>query len=173
MGFAQGRCETRSFRWRWTCSCIPIQRGKGWNWPSKQEATGIVRRNDDEGQIASRESAKLVYGANSPYTSPARTGHHRRGHRSPTCRPWHDRTIGGKLIVGVSGDFDPVAMEARLRTAFEALPPVNSAPARHDVFPGPKPGISFIDKEDVNQSQRGDRRSAARTAAIPTFPRWR
>ena len=34
----------------------------------QQEATGIVRRNDDESGIADRESAKLVYGANSPYT---------------------------------------------------------------------------------------------------------
>jgi zinc protease len=117
----------------------------------QQEATGIVRRNDDEGEIASRESAKLVYGANSPYT------------RQPELATigavtvedltaWHDRTIGGKLIVSVSGDFDPVAMEARLRAAFEALPPVKPTPARHDVFAGPKPGISFIDKEDVNQS---------------------
>ena len=122
----------------------------------QQEATGIVRRNDDEGEIASRESAKLVYGANSPYT------------RQPELatiaavtvddlKAWHDRTVGnklggGKLIVGVSGDFDPVAMEARLRAAFESLPPVKPAPARHDLFAGPKPGISFIDKEDVNQS---------------------
>ena len=34
----------------------------------QQVATGIVRRNDDEGEIADREAAKLVYGANSPYT---------------------------------------------------------------------------------------------------------
>ena len=34
----------------------------------QQEATGIVRRNDDEGGIASREAVKLVYGPNSPYT---------------------------------------------------------------------------------------------------------
>ncbi len=33
----------------------------------QQMATGIVRRNDDEGQIAGREAAKLVYGADSPY----------------------------------------------------------------------------------------------------------
>jgi zinc protease len=43
-------------------------------------------------------------------------------------------------------------MEAKLRAAFEGLPPVKAAPARHDVFPGPKPGVNFIDKEDVNQS---------------------
>jgi len=122
----------------------------------QQVATGIVRRNDDEGEIAERESAKLVYGANSPYT------------RQPELatigavtlddlQAWHDRTVGskeggGKLIVGVSGDFDPVAMEAKLRAAFEGLPPVKAALARNDVFAGPKPGIFFIDKEDVNQS---------------------
>ena len=43
-------------------------------------------------------------------------------------------------------------MEAKLRAAFEGLPPVKPTPARHDVFPGPKPGVYFIDKEDVNQS---------------------
>src|SRR6202789_3589592 len=34
----------------------------------QQAATEIVRRNDDEDGIAGRESAKLVYGVNSPYT---------------------------------------------------------------------------------------------------------
>ncbi len=117
----------------------------------QQEATGIVRRNDDEGQIADREAAKLVYGVNSPYT------------RQPEIatigavtvadlKAWHARTITGKLIVGVTGDFDSAAMEAKLRAAFEGLPPVKPTPVRHDQFPGPKPGVYFIDKEDVNQS---------------------
>jgi len=117
----------------------------------QQEAAGIVRRNDEESGIADRESAKLVYGANSPYT------------RQPELatigsvtvedlKAWHDRTIGGKLIVGIAGDFDPVAMEAKLRAAFESLPAVKPEPARHDAFPGPTPGLSFINKEDVNQS---------------------
>jgi zinc protease len=117
----------------------------------QQVATGIVRRNDDEGGIARRESAKLVYGANSPYT------------RQPELatigavtvddlKAWHDRTIGGKLIVSIHGDFDPAAMEAKLRAAFESLPPVKATPARHDQFADPKPGVSFIEKSDVNQS---------------------
>jgi zinc protease len=54
--------------------------------------------------------------------------------------------------VGISGDFDPVAMEAKVRAAFEGLPPATPEPPRHDEFPGPKPGLYFIDKEDVNQS---------------------
>jgi zinc protease len=117
----------------------------------EQEATGIVRRNDDEGEIASREAAKLVYGVDSPYT--------RQPELSTIAKvtvvdlqAWHDRTLRGKLIVGVSGDFDPATMEAKLRAAFEGLPPARPASVRHEAFGGPKPGISFIEKEDVNQS---------------------
>ena len=117
----------------------------------QQEATGIVRRNDDEGEIAERESAKLVYGADSPYTRQPEFATIGRV-TLDDLQAWHDRTLQGKLIVAVSGDFDPVAMEAKLRTAFESLPAAQPAPARHDAFPGPKPGLSFIDKEDVNQS---------------------
>ena len=117
----------------------------------QQEATGIVRRNDGEDEIAEREAAKLVYGANSPYT------------RQPELatiakitladlQAWHDRTLKGKLIVGISGDFDAAAMEAKVRAVFEAMPPVTPEPPRHDEFAGPKPGAYFIDKEDVNQS---------------------
>jgi zinc protease len=117
----------------------------------QQEASSIVRRNDDEGAIAEREAAKLVYGPGSPYT------------RQPELATigavtvadlaaWHDRTIKGRLIIGISGDFDPVAMEARVRAAFERLPPATPEPARHDEFAGPAPGVYFINKEDVDQS---------------------
>jgi zinc protease len=122
----------------------------------QQMAAGIVRRNDDEGAIAERESAKLVYGANSPYTRQpelATVGAVTVG----DLKAWHERTVGGttgggKLIVAIGGDFDPAAMEAKLRAAFEGLPKVKATPARREVFAGPKAGVSFIDKEDVNQS---------------------
>ena len=117
----------------------------------QQEATGIVRRNDDEGEIAGREAAKLVYGANSPYTRQPELA--TVGNISlADLQAWHDRTLKGKLIVGVKGDFDPVAMEARLRSVFGALPPATPLPPRHDEFAGPKPGAYFIDKDNVNQS---------------------
>jgi zinc protease len=117
----------------------------------QQDATGIVRRNDDSGEIAGRESSKLVYGASSPYT------------RQPELatigavtvadlNAWHDRTVHGKLIVAVSGDFDPTAMEAKLRATFEGLPQAKPLPARHDQFAQTNPGVFFINKEDVNQS---------------------
>jgi len=117
----------------------------------QQDATAIVRRNDSEDEIAEREATKLIYGADSPYA------------RQPELatigavtvkdlQAWHDRTITGKLIVSVSGDFDSAAMEATLRATFEGLPAAKPAPSRHEAFPGPKPGVYFINKEDVNQS---------------------
>jgi zinc protease len=117
----------------------------------QQTATGIVRRNDNEDEIAGREATKLVYGAESPYA------------RQPELatigavtlqdlESWHDRTIVGKLIVSVAGDFDSAVMESRLRSTFEGLPQVKPNTPRHETFPGPKPGVYFINKEDVNQS---------------------
>lgn len=117
----------------------------------QQMATGIVRRNDDEGQIAAREAAKLVYGPNSPYT------------RQPELKTmgavtvadlqaFHDKTIGDRMIVGVSGDFDPAAMEAKLRAAFEPLPAVHKVAVPHEDFHPPQHAVYFINKEDVNQS---------------------
>ena len=117
----------------------------------QQAEAGIVRRNDDAGSIASRESARLVYGANTPYgrqpeiaTIDAVT--------IADLEAWHKRTIGGKLIVSLEGDFDSSAMEAKLRTAFAPLPKVTPTPALTDSFHEPKPGIWFINKDDVNQS---------------------
>jgi zinc protease len=117
----------------------------------QQAATAIVRRNDDEGSIATREAGKLVYGPNSPYARQpelATIG----AVKVADLQAWHDRTLKGKLIVAISGDFDSAGMEAKIRTAFEALPPVTATPPRHDEFKGPTPGVYFINKEDVNQS---------------------
>ena len=117
----------------------------------QQEATGIVRRNDDEAGIATREAGRLVYGADSPYARQpelATIG----AVKLADLEAWHDRTLKGKLIVGICGDFDAAAMEAKVRAVFDALPKTQPTPARHDVFAGPKPGVYFIDKEDVNQS---------------------
>lgn len=118
----------------------------------QQEAAGIVRRNDDEGQIAGREAAKLVYGADSPYARQPELSTISKV-TIADLQAWHDRTINNKLIISISGDFDSAAMEAKLRSTFEGLPAAKPNPVRHEVFNGPTPGVYFINKEDVNQSQ--------------------
>ncbi len=117
----------------------------------QQEATGIVRRNDDEGGIAERESAKLVYGSDSPYTRQPELATIAKVSVAD-LEAWHDRTIQGKLIVGVSGDFDAAAMEAKLRQVFASLPAVKPLPPRHDRFDQARTGVFFVNKGDVNQS---------------------
>ena len=117
----------------------------------QQDATAIVRRNDEEGAIAEREAAKLVYGPNSPYTRQPELSTIGKVTISD-MQAWHDKTITNKLIIGVEGDFDPAAMEAKLRSAFESLPAANPLPSRHESFPEPKQAVYFINKEDVNQS---------------------
>lgn len=117
----------------------------------QQDATGIMRRNDDEGEIAGREAAKLVYGANSPYTRQPEFA--TIGAVTLTdLNAWHDRSLRGKLIVAVSGDFDPAAMEAKLRATFEPLPRVSPLPPHREAFHDPERAVYFVNKEDVNQS---------------------
>jgi zinc protease len=117
----------------------------------EQDATVIVRRNDDEAGIAGREAAKLVYGASSPYARQPELATI-SAVKLADLEEWHRRTIGGRLIVAVSGDFDSAAMETKLRAAFESLPAVKREPARHESFSEPKQALYFVDKEDVNQS---------------------
>jgi zinc protease len=117
----------------------------------QQEATGIVRRNDDVGEIAAREGDKLVYGANSPYARQPEFATISKVTLAD-LQTWHDQSIGGKLIVSVIGDFDSAAMEAKLRTTFEAMPQAKPNSVQHEDFAGPTPGVYFVNKEDVNQS---------------------
>jgi zinc protease len=117
----------------------------------QQAAAGIVRRNDEEAEIASREATKLVYGPNSPYARQAEL----KTIGAVTVQDfqaWHDKTIGNMLIVGISGDFDPASMESKLRAAFEPLPRVKALPRRDDEFRPPTQAVYFINKQDVNQS---------------------
>jgi len=115
-------------------------------------ATGIARRNDDAGEIAGRESTKLLYGASSPY---ARQAEYATvdGVTLDDLKSWHDRSVvPNNMIVSVVGDFDSAAMETKLRRVFEQLARgAGVQPAKID-FSGPKPGVYFADKEDVNQS---------------------
>jgi len=118
----------------------------------QQAAAGIVRRNDDASGIAAREAAKLVYGANSPYTREPELATIRVV-TLEDLKQWHDKTIvPNNMIIGVEGDFDAAAMEKALRDAFEGLPRGAAWPKPSGEFPGPKPGVYVVDKTDVNQS---------------------
>ncbi|HET9088373.1 MAG TPA: pitrilysin family protein [Acidobacteriaceae bacterium] len=118
----------------------------------RQEATGIIRRNDDPGEIAMREAEILAYGKDNPYarmpefsTIQAVT--------LPDLTAWHERTVApNNMILGVSGDFNTAEMEAKLRSAFDSVPRGPKFVPAAVTFPGPTPGVYLAQKNNVNQS---------------------
>ena len=118
----------------------------------QQEETGIIRRNDSASAIARREAQQLAYGKTNPY---ARTPEFAtvQAVTLDDLNQWHARTVApANMIVGITGDFDAAAMEQKLRAAFDPLPRGTAFAAAPIQFAEPKPGVYFVQKEDVNQS---------------------
>ncbi|GAC1628950.1 MAG: hypothetical protein NVS9B13_26740 [Candidatus Acidiferrum sp.] len=114
--------------------------------------TAISRRNDSPFQIAFREAAKLVYGADSPYARVPEYATVAAVNRDDLLA-WHQRYVHpNNILLGIVGDFDSATMEAKLRQAFESWPPGPAAPKTQLAFRAPKPGVYFIQKEDVTAS---------------------
>lgn len=117
-----------------------------------QVNTSIARRNDDPMEIAGRESTKLAYGANSPYARVPEYATVAAVTREDLF-DWHRKYIHpNNIILGVVGDFDAPVMEAKLKEAFASWPKGPAAQKLAVPFPEPKPGMYFIQKDDVNQS---------------------
>ena len=118
----------------------------------RQLNTEISRRNDQPFQIAFREAAKLVYGADSPYARVPEYATVAAVTRDDLLS-WHQQYVHpNNIILGVVGDFDSSAMEAKLREAFDSWPQGPAAPKMQASFSGPKPGIYFVAKDDVTAS---------------------
>jgi zinc protease len=112
----------------------------------------IARRNDNPSSIAGREAAKLAYGASNAYARQAEYATVRAVKRDDLVS-WHKTYVHpNNMIVGVSGDFDSAAMEAKLKAAFASWPK-GPSPAKESIqFQSAKPGYYLVSKEDVNQS---------------------
>ncbi len=115
--------------------------------------TAISRRNDEISDIAGRESTKLAWGAENPYARQAEYATVAAITRQDLL-DFHQKYLApNDVILGIVGDFDPVQMEARLRKEFESWPRGEQFKETPVDFRGAKPGIYFIAKEDVNQSE--------------------
>ncbi len=117
-----------------------------------QVNTGIARRNDNPLEIAQRESTKLAYGASSPY---ARVPEHATvaAVTRDDLLNWHRTYVHpNNIILGVVGDFDSRSMEATLKQVFASWAKGPGPKKLELSFQGPKPGVYFVQKNDVNQS---------------------
>ena len=118
-----------------------------------QANTAISRRNDEAADIRSRESAKLGYGADSPYARQPEYSTIAAITRDDLIA-FHKRFVHpNNIVFGITGDFDAAAMERKLRSAFSSWPRGPQAPAAPAVGTPAKPGVYLVTKEDVNQSQ--------------------
>src|SRR5215467_6851000 len=112
----------------------------------------ISRRNDEADAIAHREAIKLAYGPNNPYARIAEYATVAAVTRQDLI-DWHAKYVHpNNIILGITGDFDSAAMEARLRAAFESWPKSPTLPKPDIKYDPAKPGYYLIPKEDVNQS---------------------
>ncbi len=121
---------------------------------SKTQLNGaIARRNDDIGGVIGRETAKIAYGADHPYGRVTEYDTVAAVSRQDLL-DWHKQHLHpNNIMIGVVGDFDPAQMEATLRQAFESWPKGPAYQKPRLQFPGPKPGVYFAEKSDVNQSE--------------------
>ncbi len=118
----------------------------------QQMYTGIARRNDDVESIVHRESLIIGYGKDNPYarvpeyaTVASVTGQ--------DLLKWHQQYVyPNNIVFGITGDFDPRAMEAKLRQVFESWQKGPQAETPAIKFTEPKPGYYLVRKADVNQT---------------------
>ncbi|WP_158794019.1 pitrilysin family protein [Granulicella sp. L60] len=118
----------------------------------EQSYTSISRRNDDASAISIREAIQIAYGPHNPY---ARQSEYATiaSVTLDDLKAWHDRTVvPANLIVSISGDFNAADMERKLRAAFESLPAGKKFVSEKVTFTNPKPGVNFVEKSDVDQS---------------------
>ncbi len=118
----------------------------------RQMYTGISRRNDNVESIVARESRIIVYGKDNPYARVPEYSTVAAVTRQDLIN-WHQQYVyPNNIIFGITGDFDPKTMEARLRQAFESWSKGPQAKRPDIKFAEPKAGVYSVDKSDVNQT---------------------
>ncbi len=121
----------------------------------QQLYTVISRRNDDVESIVHREALIIGYGKGNPYARVPEYATVAAVTRQDLLN-WHQQYVyPNNIIFGISGDFDPKQMEAKLRQVFESWPKGPSAQTPEIKFAQPKPGYYLVKKGDVNQSSIG------------------
>ena len=118
----------------------------------KEYFDAISRRNDDVDGIVGRETAKLAYGAQNPYARVAEYKTVAAVTRQDFI-DWHHAHVNpNNIILGIVGDFDAPALEAKLRQGYGAWPKGPALKEEKIEFTPAKPGYYLVQKDDVNQS---------------------
>jgi len=102
--------------------------------------------------VVHRESRIIAYGKDNPYARVAEYATVAAVTRQDLLN-WHQQYVHpNNIIFGITGDFDPKAMQAKLEQAFSSWQKGPQAKPPDVKFTEPRPGMYFIRKTDVNQS---------------------
>ena len=122
---------------------------------AKSQTKGVIsRRNDNPGQIVSREFSDLVYGEDSPYAREPEYYTVDEISREDLVNFHGEYFHPNNTILSVWGDFDSAQMKQKLREAFGQW-------EREQGFTPPEPpqpegernySVNLVEKNDVNQS---------------------
>jgi zinc protease len=120
----------------------------------KTQLRGVIsRRNDDAGDIASREFSGLLYGRNTPYGWRMEYVHLDNIQREDLVAFHRRYFFPANIMLAVQGDFNTAQMQARLEILFgewdSAEAPVPRFP---EVTARPEPGVWLAAKSDVTQT---------------------
>lgn len=116
-------------------------------------AGGIPRRNDDPGDIATREFRKLIYGEESPYARTIEYTNLENISRDNVI-DFYSRTILPKnTILGIVGDFDPAQMKTLIDQTLGSWYDGNDgAVASPPAGQQESAGLFFVDQPQLTQS---------------------
>lgn len=114
----------------------------------------IARRNDNPGQIASREFSKLIYGENSPY---ARTIEYKdldKINREDLVNFYSKYVRPENIILGIVGDFDTAKMKSLIEKTFGNWQVKTPSPdlTINSVTQAKKAGVYIVDQPQLTQS---------------------
>jgi zinc protease len=119
-----------------------------------QERGAIARRNDDPGDIASREFQKAIYGANSPYGRTVEYSTLDNISPADIERFYQTYIRPDQIILGIVGDFDPQKMKALLEATLgdwqvSTPAPSKTIPPATAAYTG---GVFLVDIPQLTQS---------------------
>ncbi|HEX7153831.1 MAG TPA: pitrilysin family protein, partial [Thermoanaerobaculia bacterium] len=117
-----------------------------------QANTAISRRNDDPSSITSREVQKLGYGPDSPYARHPEYATIASITRDDLVAFHRQFVHPNNIIIGLVGDFDSAKLERQLRQTFGTWARGPQAPKPVMGGTPARPGIYFVAKDDVTQS---------------------
>ena len=114
----------------------------------------INRRNDDPGDIASREFRKLVYGAESPYARTIEYETLDAISRNDIVQFYRASVRPDHIILAIVGDFESAAMKALIEASFADWQVPNNVPDLPDTpfARQAQTGIFLVEQSQLSQS---------------------